>query len=465
MKKIGLSALSLLLAIMLTGCLGTPGAETTQKRETVQKVTTAAPETTKAVDTTVAPETTNVAGTTLPETTQAVTTAEVTTDPCAKGHALSVWTRVAEPTTETEGREERRCANCDYTETRVVPKKIGLKPLEKEERYGRATLAASGNSAVALPIYDAIVECLSLCEARLDTVAFGVDYATFKAIYNSVVFDYPDYFWVESGFSYALNSSGIVTYVEPVYNMKPDEVPTAALSYAIAAAGLLAGLDGSMGEYELARVLHDRLVATCVYDSTHVAPYTHSAYGTLVYHTSVCEGYARSYQYLLTRVGIKSAIVTGRGGDEDHAWNYVCIDGKYYPVDVTWDDPGGIEGVVSYEYFCPSVAEFSLRHVTGEDNYALPACEEQGAGYYRKIGTVATLESESLLGAIRAGYENDLREHFSILLEAPATIGQVKALLDVLDYQRLIDILHKKDLTSFRYSLSTSGRILFLQFE
>lgn len=57
----------------------------------------------------------------------------------------------------------------------------------------------------------------------------------------------------------------------------------------------------------------------------------------------VCEGYARTYLYLLQRMGIKSIYIGGAAfengkGNILHAWNKVQIDGKWYNADPTWDD-------------------------------------------------------------------------------------------------------------------------------
>ena len=43
-------------------------------------------------------------------------------------------------------------------------------------------------------------------------------------------------------------------------------------------------------------------------------------------------------------MGIECTLVIGKGTNssgksENHAWNYVKLDGNYYAVDATWDDP------------------------------------------------------------------------------------------------------------------------------
>lgn len=59
----------------------------------------------------------------------------------------------------------------------------------------------------------------------------------------------------------------------------------------------------------------------------------------------VCEGYARAFKVLCDRLGIPCVLTEGYAKntvDEvagSHMWNYVQIDGSWYAVDVTWNDP------------------------------------------------------------------------------------------------------------------------------
>lgn len=53
----------------------------------------------------------------------------------------------------------------------------------------------------------------------------------------------------------------------------------------------------------------------------------------------VCEGYARAFKVLCDRVDIPCVLVEGLANGGDHMWNYVQLDGNWYGVDVTWNDP------------------------------------------------------------------------------------------------------------------------------
>ncbi|MBR1390725.1 MAG: hypothetical protein IJ567_04655 [Lachnospiraceae bacterium] len=91
-----------------------------------------------------------------------------------------------------------------------------------------------------------------------------------------------------------------------------------------------------------------------------------TAYGALIYERALCQGYSVAMYRLLREAGIDARIITGYArrmntdsqsevsdATEFHAWNLVCLNGKYYNVDVTWDKLLGTE-----EYFMKSDRSF-----------------------------------------------------------------------------------------------------------
>ena len=70
----------------------------------------------------------------------------------------------------------------------------------------------------------------------------------------------------------------------------------------------------------------------------------------------ICLGYASTFQLFMDLLGIQCITVEGtaHGGTSDHAWNQVCLDGDWYCVDVTWDDPttyGTVSERTAHRYF------------------------------------------------------------------------------------------------------------------
>ncbi len=109
-----------------------------------------------------------------------------------------------------------------------------------------------------------------------------------------------------------------------------------------------------MTDYDKIKALHDYIALNCAYDISQSQPYIHSPYGVIVKKLAVCEGYAEAYKLLLERCGIECKIIYGTAA-ENHEWNAVLLDGEWYAVDVTWDDPvPTLKDGVIYTYFLKS---------------------------------------------------------------------------------------------------------------
>ena len=142
------------------------------------------------------------------------------------------------------------------------------------------------------------------------------------------------------------------------------------------------------------RMIHNYLIDNVSYDTTISHENIYNIYGTLVNGEAVCEGYARSFKYLMDELGIPCVLVIGTGTNsegktEDHAWNYVEVDGNWYAVDTTWDDPiirgnGTIPSNVKYKYFLKGEQEFNKDHTP--------------SGYFTEGGKLFTYPNLSSVG-------------------------------------------------------------------
>ncbi|WP_340399476.1 transglutaminase domain-containing protein [Paenibacillus sp. FSL H8-0079] len=123
-----------------------------------------------------------------------------------------------------------------------------------------------------------------------------------------------------------------------------------------------------MTDHEKVKVIHDWIVLNLSYD-TSLKKYT--AYDGLVTGSTVCQGYSLLAYRMLERVGIDNRIVEGTAGGQLHAWNIVNLDGKWYHMDTTWDDPTpDRKGKVSHSYYLLSDDEMARDHIwTGKSKY------------------------------------------------------------------------------------------------
>ena len=93
-------------------------------------------------------------------------------------------------------------------------------------------------------------------------------------------------------------------------------------------------------------------------------PEAHSITGFLNGGAIVCDGYAKTYQWILRCLGVDSFVVYGIGAGDNHAWNKVQIDGNWYNADVCWKDTGSGD-----YYFLRSDSFFRQNQHSFSDDY------------------------------------------------------------------------------------------------
>lgn len=122
------------------------------------------------------------------------------------------------------------------------------------------------------------------------------------------------------------------------------------------------------GDYEKALWLNDWLIYNADYDASMTI---HHPDGVLCRGTGVCESYALAYQMLLQEVGMEAIYTTGYSRGESHAWNMVKMDGEWYHVDSTWNDPVG-GGNETHDYFGLTDELLKRDHDWTYSNYVFP---------------------------------------------------------------------------------------------
>lgn len=119
-------------------------------------------------------------------------------------------------------------------------------------------------------------------------------------------------------------------------------------------------VSADMPQIDRARVYYDWLIDNCEYDFDALGGgdeylISHTAYGALVNHLAVCDGYTAAYNLLLSLDGIQCGYT--RSYEPPHAWSEMTVDNVVYHTDVTWGDTTGRAD----DYFAMTPAESLAR--------------------------------------------------------------------------------------------------------
>lgn len=237
-----------------------------------------------------------------------------------------------------------------------------------------------------IPVYaattaeEAIVEGLQKKQDTINVSPYNLSAKDVNSLYLDILYDHPELYYVQflaqsTTVDETTNKASIST---PYYFTYMDDN-----KFQQASKKAMQCVTTDMTDLEKIVILHDYLITHCKYDDeTEITshPTNRNAYGALVDGKAVCQGYTLTYKYLLDQAGIESYIAQSA----NHAWNIVKLDGKYYNVDVTFDDPriyesketnGSVEsgqpndvlGYASHSHML--VSESKLRSGSDRDSY------------------------------------------------------------------------------------------------
>ena len=102
------------------------------------------------------------------------------------------------------------------------------------------------------------------------------------------------------------------------------------------------------------KIFHDYIANNNTYDRTRAEQgeseyHSDSALGALFEGHAICSGYTDIMSIFLNKIKVKNVKIA----TNNHVWNGIYIDNKWYHLDLTWDDPVVSDGsnMIIYDYF------------------------------------------------------------------------------------------------------------------
>ncbi len=282
-------------------------------------------------------------------------------------------------------------------------------PLSKAEYYQYSTLNDNEKSAYRL-ICDAIENTQNSVNLKSKNLSFNDVWV----IFQKVIADNPQYFWVSKFISYTeISENGKAVLINLYIQYTDGEITdtfdkTASKLIATAdrvkieaqisdfyakSEALLCEIPPSLPDIEKEKLIHDGILKGVSYDYENMnneatrENYLRiwDAYGALINGKAVCEGYSRLFQHLCYQVGINANYVVGNTQGQPHAWNVIKLNDGWYHIDVTWDD-GSTDGLMIYSYFNLTANEILKDHTIDNTVYATPPAASVENAFYNTLG-------------------------------------------------------------------------------
>ena len=256
------------------------------------------------------------------------------------------------------------------------------------------------------PLRNAYDRALEAILAHKDTFQADVlsDPDVIKKVLRCITYDHPEIFWFSLNNTFRYTTEGSVTIR---YCISKEEADALNRKMKPEIDKYLEGITDTMSEYDKALYLYISLINCVDYDGIALIKERKNGgpesgeidnlrniCGVFLSEKTVCEGYARAYQYLVQQCGIECAECTGvtkpdeETGDpgEPHAWNILKLDGDYYHLDATWDDRSNTlqkekRRDIGYNYFCITTEEI-LRTRNIDVPVDVPECKATKCNYY-----------------------------------------------------------------------------------
>jgi len=178
-----------------------------------------------------------------------------------------------------------------------------------------------------------------------------------------------------------------------------------------------------LSDIQKLQAAHDFIVLTAEY-SKETEGSQYSPYTLLTENKGVCQAYALVLYRMLEMLGFEVQYVPGKVGEQLHAWVLVKLDGAWYHIDVTWDDPlPDRKGEVRYQYFLVSDRQLSQDHTW--DYASFPAATSEKFSEMQEI-----TKSQSLTTPLQDSFNSNMgisifqenRQAIRSLIEQPTKV-------------------------------------------
>lgn len=280
------------------------------------------------------------------------------------------------------------CVSCGNTDGKIQSETTTL--IQSEAQTAEKPIVKSGRiyynqlSDVEKQAYDKIFSKIYTMPDEIYIPKLDDD--QLDTVFAAILKDNPDIFFTGRKVSRREIGFGLLCSIDYIFTKEEYEQRKAELDEVCDE--IISSLSDPDDEWQTELEIHDYIIENCRYEIAEGEHVYSSAYGALVNGAAACEGYSKAMQLLLDRAGIENYVICGTVTDDDgvqgpHMWNIVKINGDFYHLDCTWNDPKDDESE-NHLYFNVNDEMISQTHSDFSYDFG---CSATAENYYNKMGT------------------------------------------------------------------------------
>ena len=216
----------------------------------------------------------------------------------------------------------------------------------KEDAFYFSKILSEEEQLAYQTIYKSLLQHKKQCELP------RIDNQKVSDIFQSVISDHPELYYVQPQASYSYRGMGINQNITLVYkenyvheqHLIDHEISKVLTNIKMECQG--------KGELEQYMIIFDYLVDNVDYQINNTL--NQNAISALYYHKAQCSGISAAYKMLADSVGLYCIIVNSNakvnGKISPHSWNIVKINNHYYHLDATYGIGHNQKGKKPYSY-------------------------------------------------------------------------------------------------------------------
>lgn len=246
-----------------------------------------------------------------------------------------------------------------------------------KNKYAYSTLTSKQKK-----LYGLMYEGIKKHSKTIKVSSANAEISDIEPAFRAVEGDNPQFFWINGSLQYTYfgkkameiipgysRSESEAKKIQKKLDKETDKIIKKALKYD--------------NLFDRVLYLHDVVVDLTTYSASG-SYHIREVDGPVLNGIALCEGYSKAFSYLCQSVGIENICIMGTSNGL-HMWNMVKLEGKWYHVDPTFDDPISEKPILSHDYFCLTDKEILKDHII-DNPFPVPKATATKYNYFNAKG-------------------------------------------------------------------------------